>query len=134
MDKVAFQPIYYLHGDIDTIIDEKGDSFVAFRKVQWARSMEAEKDESKAKYELRKWRVTPEGEVPNKGLTFLTEKGPHNCVTGLIENGFGDTKEILLKLKDRKDFKHAVETLYDDSEISDSNGEYFDAREILLNE
>ena len=130
----VFNPIYYLHDDIDTVIDEKGDSFIAFRKVQWARSRETEKDPSKAKYELRRWKVTPEGEVPNKGLTFMTEQGPHNCVIGLIENGFGNTKQILLKVKERKDFKEAVETLYDDSEISDLDGEYFDAREFLLND
>ena len=64
----------------------------------------------------------------------MTEQGPHNCVIGLIENGFGNTKQILLKVKERKDFKEAVETLYDDSEISDLDGEYFDAREFLLND
>ena len=133
-EKSVFEPVYHLHGGVDTIIDEKGDSFIALRKVQWAKNRDVEPDESKAKYELRKWRFTPEGEVPNKGLTFLTEEGPHNCVIGLIENGFGKTKDVLLKLKERDDFRYSVETMYDDSEVSDSDGEYFDARELLLNE
>ena len=133
-ERAAFEPIYFLHGDIDTVIEEKGDTFTALRRVQWAKSKDAEPNPDKAKLELRKWRVTPGGEVPNKGLTFMTEEGPHNCVIGLIENGYGHTRDILLKIKDREDFKEAVETMYDDSDASDANGEYFDARELLLND
>lgn len=133
--KKAFEPIYFLHDEYDKVIDEKGSQFISLRKVQWAKSRDTEKDPSKANFELRRWRVDPElGETPNKGVVFLTEQGPHNCVTGLIEAGFGDTKEILLRLKERDDFRHSVETLYDNTEMSDSNGEFFDARELLLNE
>lgn len=133
--KKAFEPIYFLHDEYDKVIDEKGSKFISFRKVQWAKSRDVEKDTNKANFELRRWRVDPEsGEVPGKGVVFLTEQGPHNCVTGLIEAGFGNTKEILLKLKERNDFRESVETLYDDTEMSDSNGEFFDARELLLNE
>lgn len=133
-EKPAFQPIYFLHDDIDTVVDERGDSFIALRKVQWARDSSAEPNSEKAKLEIRRWKASPEGEIPNKGLVFLTDEGPHNTVVGLIENGFGKTKDILLKLKERHDFRNAVESLYDESDTSDINGEYFDARELLLDE
>lgn len=133
-EKKAFNPIYFLHGGYDQVIDEKGSQFISLRKVQWAKDGD-EKDDTKGHFELRRWRVGADGgESPAKGVVFLTEQGPHNCVTGLIEAGFGDTKEILLKLKERNDFRQAVETMYDDTEISDTNGEFFDARELLLNE
>lgn len=134
-EKKAFEPVYFLHNGYDQIIDEKGSQFISFRQVQWAKDKSTEKDESKAHYELRRWRIDPEnGEVPSKGVVFLTEQGPHNCVTGLIEAGFGDTKECLLKLKERKDFRESVEHLYDECDMSDANGEFFDARELLLDE
>ena len=55
-----------------------------------------------------------------------------HTVSELIDAGFGNTKEILLKLKERDDFKSSVETLYDTEDPGD--GEYFDARELLLSE
>jgi hypothetical protein len=134
-EKKAFEPIYFLHDGYDQIIDEKGSQFIALRKVQWCKDATTEKDPEKAHFELRRWRVDPEkGETPSKGVVFLTEDGPSNCVSGLIEAGFGDTKECLLKLKERDDFRDAVEHLYDESDTSDSNGAFFDARELLLNE
>lgn len=133
-EKKVFSPIYHIHGDMDIIVDERGSQFISLRKVQWGRSEPLIPDETKAKLELRRWNVNPEGEVPSKGVTFLTENGPHNCAVEFVKSGFGDTKEILLALKDREDFRKSVETLYDDSDMSDSNGEFFDARELLLNE
>jgi hypothetical protein len=131
----GFEPVYYLHDKLDQVIDERGSQFISLRKVQWAKDKSEEKDSSKAHLELRRWRIDPDrGEMPNKGVVFLTDEGPHNCVTGLIEAGYGRTKDCLLKLKEREDFREAVEHLYDDSDTSDSNGEFFDARELLLNE
>lgn len=125
-------PIYYLHGDTNIIVDEKGSQFIALRNVQWC-SEGDEKDESKAHYELRKWRVDADGkEVASKGVTFFSKEGVDNTVSELISNGFGNTKDILLKLKERKDFKNSVETMYDTDE--GVVGEYFDARELLLSE
>lgn len=133
MDGKSFEPIYFLHDNLDVVLDEKGSQFIALRKIQWVKDVKTPKDPEKAKYEIRRWRVNDEGESPAKGVVFLTDEGPNNCVTGLIENGFGDTREILRKISTREDFRHAVETMYD--EIPDSvEGDFFDARELLLNE
>lgn len=125
-------PIYYLHDDVNIIVEEKGSQFIALRKVQWGEEG-CERNPDKANYELRKWRVDAEGnESAQKGVTFFSEEGVHNTVSELIDAGFGNTKEILLKLKERDDFKSSVETLYDTEDPGD--GEYFDARELLLSE
>lgn len=131
--KSPFSPIYYLHDGIDTIVDEKGDQFIALRKVQWAKDSTTEKDPSKAKLELRRWRVTPEGEVPLKGAVFLTENGPHETVLGLLKNGYGYTKDVLLELKTRDDFNDTVKHIWDQTDdATDTDGEYFDIRSMLL--
>ncbi len=123
--------LYFLHDDIDEIFDERGNTFLSMRKVQWAKSG-AEADPEKGKIELRKWMITPEGEVPNKGFSFLTEEGPHELVHMLVRNNYGNTKEILKSLATRDDFKESVTSMYEEDESSGSTGEYFDARSVLL--
>lgn len=118
---------------LDAIFDEKGSMFLSMRKVQWVKEGN-EPDPSKAKLELRKWIVGPDGvEKANKGMTFLTEEGPHELAKTLVHHGYGKTKEILLELKGREDFQESVNTLFDKDEDTGS-GEYFDMRSALLAE
>lgn len=118
---------------LDAIFDEKGSMFLSMRKVQWVKEGN-EPDPSKAKLELRKWIVGPDGvEKANKGMTFLTEEGPHELAKTLVHHGYGKTKEILLELKGREDFQESVNTLFDKDEDIGS-GEYFDMRSALLAE
>ena len=118
---------------LDAIFDEKGSMFLSMRKVQWVKEGN-EPDPLKAKLELRKWIVGPDGvEKANKGMTFLTEEGPHELAKTLVHHGYGKTKEILLELKGREDFQESVNTLFDKDEDTGS-GEYFDMRSALLAE
>ena len=108
--------------------DEKGNTFLALRKIQWIDNPK-KKDPEQAKLELRKWIVKDGEEIANKGFSFLTEDGPHELTHVLIREGYGKTKEIIKGIKDRLDFKDSVEHLYDDEVNSD---EYFDMRDALL--
>ena len=119
---------FYMHDNMDEIFDEKGNTFLAMRKIQWCKP-DAEPDPDKAKLELRKWHMRSEGETPGKGLSFLTEEGPHELVDVLLYNGYGHTKDILEILKDRDDFKESVKSIYGSDKDDD---EYFDPREALL--
>lgn len=123
-------PIYFLHDNVDLIFEEKGNVCSSVRKVQWANEGDSP-DPEKAKLEIRKWYVTAEGERAGKGFTFSTEEGPHELVKVMVENGYGNTKDLLLQLKNRDDFKDSVEHMYDEDDVED-DGEYFDAREALI--
>ena len=121
---------YKVFDGIDNIFDEKGSSFLALRKVAWYSKGKEEPTEDKARWELRKWMASENGEdSPRKGFSFLTENGPHDLTKLLIQKGYGDTKEILCELKNRDDFEEAVHHMYDDNSDGD---EYFDARSELL--
>ena len=121
-----------LFDNMNEIFDEKGSTFIAMRKVQWCDETKTPEKE-KAKLELRKWRITPEGEErADKGFSFLTEEGPHELAKVLVHNGYGKTKVILKELKDRKDFEESVNHLFDKEDTS-KDGEYFDIRTALLN-
>ena len=120
-----------LFDNLNEIFDEKGSTFIAMRRVQWCEEGK-QPDKEKSKLELRKWRITPEGEErADKGFSFLTDEGPHELARVLVHNGYGDTKVLLKELKVRDDFKDSVDHLFDKEEVSD-DGEYFDIRTALL--
>ena len=119
----------------DNIFDEKGSTFCALRKVAWWNpdKREDEPTAEEGKWELRKWRANDDGtDTANKGMSFLTEEGPHNLAEMLVEKGFGITKKILSSLKKRDNFRESVEHMYDEEEINSE--EFFDARNELLSE
>jgi hypothetical protein len=130
-DRGTFNSRPVMFGGINNIFDERGSSFLAIRKVQWVKEG-SEPDESKARLEIRKWTVQNGEEVALKGCAFLTDEGPHNLVKALVQEGYGNTKEVLGELKKREDFKDAVEHLNDSEDFGE--GEYFDMRSILLSE
>ena len=66
-----------------------------------------------------------------KGYTFSTPEGPGELVVGMIDAGFGDTKEILKKKRKREDFLEAAKHI-NDEESDNSSGETFDMRDLLL--
>lgn len=117
-------------GELNAIIDERGSSFIAMRKVQWVKKDE-EPDESKAKLEIRKYRVVDGEERADKGISFLTDEGPGELAKALIHEGYGNTKDILSELKNREDFESVVNNFYDDD---NSDGEFFDMRSLLNSE
>ena len=127
--KITEPLIFFMHDDMDEIFDEKGNVFLAMRKIQWGKDG-VEPDPEKAKLELRKWHMKPEGERPSRGFAFLTEEGPHELANVLVSNGYGHTKDILMKLKDRDDFEESVKAIYNEADQDDD--EYFDPREALL--
>lgn len=125
-------------GNIDDIFDERGNRFLALRKIAWINNDVDPKDykdyEDKAALELRTWTVDEQGnETPLKGMKFLTDNGPNELVKTLVHEGFGNTKDILKELRVRDDFKNAVETINESDEEA-GDGAYFDMRSLLIDE
>lgn len=90
---------------LDVVFDEgSGNSFLAMRKLRWD-------ENSNFKIDLRKWFTNSDGEeIAGKGFSFITEEGPNNLVNCLIDNGFGDTRDIIEKVSTRDDFVDALAT------------------------
>lgn len=88
---------------LDVVFDEgSGNSFLAMRKLRWD-------ENSNFKIDLRKWFTNSDGEeIAGKGFSFITEEGPNNLVNCLIDNGFGDTKDIVESISKRDDFIDAL--------------------------
>ena len=78
---------YSVDPEFDYTIDEKGNTFIALRKIDWG-------NKGEYKLDLRKYYATESGENMNKGVSFLTEDGPNELTKVLIETGYGNDDEI----------------------------------------
>lgn len=112
----------YKVGDIDEVVDSKRNSVILLRKLAWG--------DGEEHLELRKWVVDINKETPLKGVTFLTEEGPNNLVSVLLQQGYGNTKDVLSSISTRKDFKEALDDLQHPKRKSPSS-KYIDPKEIL---
>lgn len=81
----------------DYIIEEKGNTHVSLRKIQWSAN-------APVKIDLRKYMVNSDGEsVPGKGVC-ITDDGADELTKVLCQTGYGKTGDILDAIKDREDF------------------------------
>lgn len=125
--KIDFNPT--IEEGKDFIIDERGNQFIALRKISWA-------DGKEPKWDIRKWITNADGtEQAMKGTGFLTEEGPHTLAKVLCEQGFGHTDEIIDSIKDRDDFRYCLnKVLKPDDEFYDESAtgkEFYDPNEVL---
>lgn len=124
---------YTVNPDFDFIFDEKGNTFLALRKIAWSEG-------GQEKLDIRKYYNSSDGtETVGKGVSFITEEGPHELTRILVENNYGYTDEILNGIKNRDDFKSSLVKVLGDEDIKelgledvDPNEEYFDPVESLL--
>lgn len=82
------------------VIDENGNMIMMLRKIAW--------NGRESRLELRKWIIDTDSEKPMRGVTFMTEKGPHNAAEVLVELGYGHTDHLMRVLKTRDDFEKAL--------------------------
>lgn len=126
MDKSKLK--YTMHGDMDYVLIENGNTFTAMRMVSW-------KEGADPKLDIRNYYIDKEGnEVPSKGITFNTESDGPNClVNALINEGYGDTEDIINGIKNREDFMPSLVKCLNEEEIKETNidpstvvNEYYD--------
>lgn len=84
---MAKEFVYTVDSDFDYTIDEKGNAFIALRKIDWGNT-------GNYKLDLRKYYASESGETMQKGVSFITEDGPHELTKVLIETGYGHGPEI----------------------------------------
>lgn len=83
---MAFE--YTTDPNFDYTIDEKGNTFIALRKIDWNNS-------GNYKLDLRKYYAGEDGEKMAKGVSFLTEEGPDELTKVLLETGYGNDDELV---------------------------------------
>lgn len=117
---------------INELIDEgTGNSSIMLREVGW--------NGRDPKLEIRKWIIDVDKETPMRGLSFITEQGPHTLTEVLAEKGFGNTEKIITNIKDREDFDDSLVKVIGkkkiekskNTEVTISEDDYFDPKSVL---
>lgn len=123
---------FKVHPDFDDLIDERGNTAVYFRMVDW-------NDREAKRPEIRKWRISENGETPDKGVTFLTDDGPKNLAKAIIKKGFGETAEYIEALKDRDDFDDSLAQVIGKKKVNEAKNteveveDYYDPKVVFNN-
>ena len=117
--------------DFDYTIDEKGNTFIALRKIDWG-------NKGDYKLDLRKYYASESGETMSKGISFLTEEGPHELTKVLLETGYGDPDEITdtIVYKRPDILKKMCKVISSDPSLSDPNlinedEDFYDPEELM---
>lgn len=118
---------YKIHDEKDFIIEEKGNKFIALRKISWG-------EKNNPKFDIRKWYNTKSGEMPDKGVS-ISDEGLDELTSILLSEGFGKTDSILESIKDREDFEKSYNKVVKGIVYEDDEDEtYYDPREVLFND
>lgn len=127
--------IYTTDPDFDYTIDEKGNTFIALRKIDW-------NNKGEYKLDLRKYYASESGETMSKGVSFLTEDGPHELTKVLVETGYGDDNElaeaiikdrpyIAKRIKEELDNNQFYANRIDKLESTYEEDEFYDPEELI---
>lgn len=118
-----FDVKFKVHSDFDELIDERGNTAICFRMVDW-------NGRPAKRPEVRKWRLSETGESPDKGITFLTDDGPKNLANAIIRKGFGETKEYLETLNEREDFDDALVQVIGKKKVDSAKSQEVEAEDF----
>lgn len=91
---------YDVNPELDEVIEETGNQFVALRLLSI--------NDGAMAYDIRSYYNTENGERMGKGCRIKTREGMDTLTNKMLEHGFGDTKECVKILKQREDFKEAL--------------------------
>lgn len=120
----------YSFRGINRIVEERGNQFIRFAQIAW-KGEDEDCEPNEIKYDLRKYTTDSDGkERMLKGVSFLSEEGPHELTHILLEEGFGNTEKIIDTIKTREDFKDAVKSSYGIHKEDFDDGT-FDLRDII---
>lgn len=94
---------------IDVILEESSNSVTAIREIRW-------NDSSDYRLDIRKYFVSSDGDVrPGKGISFSDTAGPARLTLALVDNGFGDTQELMNAMSVREDFIKGFAKTFEDT-------------------
>lgn len=129
---------YTTDPNFDYTIDEKGNTFIALRKIDWGNN-------GNYKLDLRKYYASESGETMSKGVSFLTDEGPDELTKVLVETGYGNDEELATAIIENRPYvlgrikaeldndPELVERIKHErlDEVYDDDEEFYDPEELL---
>lgn len=137
-----FKPEKPFHYDVDPnydfVLEERGNTYTALRKIRWG-------DKEDFSLDIRKYYATEEGERMAKGCSLMSKEGADELARVLIDTGYGDEKQLAKAICDNrvelaariydsivenKDLKDTVEDIIV-NHLADEEEEYYDLNEVI---
>ena len=129
---------YTTDPNFDYTIDEKGNTFIALRKIDWGNN-------GNYKLDLRKYYASESGETMSKGVSFLTDEGPDELTKVLVETGYGNDEELATAIIENRPYvlgrikaeldndPELVERIKHErlDEVYDDDEEFYDPEQLL---
>ena len=131
---------YEIDPDFDYVLEERGNTYTAARKIRWG-------DRDHFSFDIRKWYATEEGERMAKGCSFMSDEGVDELARVLLSTGYGNDKElaneicsgardelaarIYNRILEDKDLKDRVEDIIVNHLADEDEEEYHDLREVI---
>lgn len=120
-------------GDNRFIVEEDQNQMRVLQYGMWG-DKGTDIDENKCKWDVRTVFISKDGEeIMGKGTSF-TENGINELTRILVEQGKGNTKELLRGMQNRNDFmsslKHVLKN-EKDIDVGNIDDEYFDPSSIF---
>lgn len=135
------KPFHYeVDPNYDYILEERGNTYTALRKIRWGEKEDFSLD-------IRKYYATEDGERMAKGCSLMSKEGADELTRVLVDTGYGNAKQltnsictnrdeiaarIYDKIQNDNDLKNRIEDIIvnhlDDEE---DDNEYFDLDEVI---
>ena len=130
---------YEIDPNYDYVLEEKGNTFTAIRKIRWG-------DRDHFNLDIRKWYATEEGErMTKKGCSLMSDEGADELTRVLISTGYGNDKEIAKEICTNRSeiaariydhiqnndiLRHTVEDIIV-NHLAEEDDEYHDLGEVI---
>lgn len=133
------KPFHYdVDPNYDFVLEERGNTYTALRKIRWG-------DKEDFSLDIRKYYATEEGERMAKGCSLMSKEGADELARVLVDTGYGDEKQLAKAICDNrvelaariydtitenKDLKDTVEDIIA-NHLADEEEEYYDLNEVI---
>lgn len=128
---------YEIDPNYDYVLEEKGNTYTAIRKIKWGNSDEY-------KLDIRKYYASEEGERMSKGVSLMSDEGADELVKVLLDTGYGDDASIWRAINDsrpelmsmfikqiREEDDHVLDLHLADYPVKVSDEELYDLGEVI---
>ena len=133
------KPFHYdVDPNYDFVLEERGNTYTALRKIRWG-------DKEDFSLDIRKYYATEEGERMAKGCSLMSKEGADELARVLVDTGYGEEKQLAKAICDNrvelaariydsivenKDLKDTVEDIIV-NHLADEEEEYYDLNEVI---
>ena len=122
---------YTTDPDFDYTIDEKGNTYIALRKIDWG-------NKGEYKLDLRKYYASDSGETMSKGVT-MSDNAADELTKVLLETGYGDDTEIAETILNNRPYVAAKikkemekDPKWDKIVACEDEEEFYDPEELVI--